>query len=211
MTIDFAFAPGGWAIAVITFGSIIVIRLLLAPYWIWNVEREARLAAETQLAGLNHARAMLCLQFADREPYRVEKVGWFYWKFAIYNDALVVADRVIVQLMSITPAPSDSQVVGLLDYPLALNWPPEFGSTHINSKGLEYFGICNAVMMHGQFEWCLNSIGRSQNSIPYLNISNGQEYEFVYRVEATNADTLWFTLVISASSLGVSIKEKEEC
>ena len=50
MTIDltsWASALSGWAVAAITFGSIIGLRLLLASYWIWKGEREARIAAES--------------------------------------------------------------------------------------------------------------------------------------------------------------------
>lgn len=40
MTIDLTFAPNGWEVATITFGSILGLRLLLAPYWIWREQRE---------------------------------------------------------------------------------------------------------------------------------------------------------------------------
>jgi hypothetical protein len=49
MTIALTSPPDGWTVAAVTFGLIIGIRLLLAPYWIWKTEREARLRTEIKL------------------------------------------------------------------------------------------------------------------------------------------------------------------
>ena len=49
MTIDFAFAPSGWAVAAITFGLILGMRVLLAPYWIWKEERIKIIELEAKL------------------------------------------------------------------------------------------------------------------------------------------------------------------
>ena len=39
----------GWQIAAGIFGAVILVRLLLAPYWIWQEEHVARLKAEQSL------------------------------------------------------------------------------------------------------------------------------------------------------------------
>jgi hypothetical protein len=52
MTANLTFALDGSAVATITFSSILGIRLLLAPYWIWKNERESRIKAEE--AANNH-------------------------------------------------------------------------------------------------------------------------------------------------------------
>jgi hypothetical protein len=43
MTVDLS----GWQVAAITFGLVVIARLILAPYWIWQEEHEARIKAET--------------------------------------------------------------------------------------------------------------------------------------------------------------------
>ena len=178
-----------------------------ASFRIWRAERLKVLALEAQIADTTNSRAALRLEIGGEEPYRIEKDGWINWKMAIRNDGPAVAERVSVQLVSITPAPNSSQIIGLLDYPLTLN-TPEFGDLHIKKKGLEYFGICNAVSIGSPMEWSLNGIGRGLNSTPRLNISWGHKYWFEYSVEAANADGLSFTLIVTASAIGVSVSEK---
>ena len=42
--------PEGWRIAATTFGGIVVLRLLLAPYWLWRAERDGKCALQQAMA-----------------------------------------------------------------------------------------------------------------------------------------------------------------
>jgi hypothetical protein len=57
----------GWEVAALVLGGIVAVRLLLAPYWIWLVDKAALLSLETEVSRLkeidySHGLALLKVQ-----------------------------------------------------------------------------------------------------------------------------------------------------
>jgi hypothetical protein len=175
---------------------------VLSSFFVWRKERQEVLALEQQLQEIVQSRALLELRLEGGEPYRRESQGWFYWQLSIFNRGQSVAEYVTVKLLSIAPTPSSAQVVGVLDYPMELRGPAQ-----INPNSEAHFEILRAAPASaGLGDWRLSGIGRSQRFHPQLDLVNGHTYEFSYRAEAANAESISFTLIVSATSLGITVK-----
>jgi hypothetical protein len=126
-------------------------------------EKERADFSEKRLDELQNARAKLVLRLNDGDPYRKEGQPWLYWQLAIFNKGRITADRVIVKLISITPTPYST---AMLDYPLELQGPAEFGiGTHIISNGEIYFEILRASREREPVDgWRLCQFGHNQRS-----------------------------------------------
>lgn len=109
-----------WQIPLAVFAAVFLVRLLLAPYWIYlELQRGTdriigELSAENR--ALRDARADLEFRFRHEPPYEPRDIA--YRRVGVHNSGPATAEDVEVRLLSITPSNT------LPDYllPLVVTW-----------------------------------------------------------------------------------------
>jgi hypothetical protein len=82
-----------WQVPFWIAGAVVVVRILLAPYWLArdDAERIARLNGE--MSRLSAKRTELRVKFDKKEPYHHQKDVYHYWRFAIRNEGAFRAGK----------------------------------------------------------------------------------------------------------------------
>jgi hypothetical protein len=180
----------------VLFGSIVIVRLVCAPFWVWKAERKARLAAEERANDtqrrLDEKRCRLLVKSIKCVPAFGDKQ---YIK-EIKNDGPVVAIGVQMSLTRIYPAPRGAPH-------LETDCPHKVFHSHrtfdhetignISVGQSEVFEPIN-ISSNGVGPIAIGNIDTKRNR--QITIEIGEEWNLQYQVFAENADSIDFTLVI---------------
>jgi len=202
----------GWQIAAGVLGSIVLARLVLAPYWIYSEQKEKLTVQKDAEDTPKGSPAKLIVRINDAEPYAFSQGPWVFRRFGIFNDGAKAAENINVQLRAIRPKPVIA--VGALDLPLSA-WTsggPDPLILKILPKDealCTVFDACpERVGVSPSIRWEASQLGRGHTFMPSIFLENEGRWEFDYVIQSSNADEILFTLVVRANANGIIVEKK---
>lgn len=199
-TIDLVNILKNPTIYAILFGSVISVRLICAPYWVWSEERAARTRAETQVAEMLARYAQLSVG----PPYSVQDLssGAVSWRIKVHNEG-ASATNVQMNLCNIPQRPKSQ--FWSHDFPYRII---QVGCT-LNSNECHIHRGCDAIFELTKVWPAAHNSGfiTTLDTNPgshQVKIEMGERLEMRYAVTAENTDGLEFILIMHAGSGGIA-------
>jgi hypothetical protein len=189
----------------ILFGSVVLLRLACAPYWVWSEELAARKRAESQITELTARYAQLFVS----DPYSIpnSSSGAISWVIKIHN-AGASAGNVHMSLCDIFPRPKSQFWDAAYPYPVVQKGRTlNSNECHIHQGGEAIFELTK-IELAAHNSGFLTTLDTRITGSNRVKIEPNERWEKMdYAVAAENAVMQTFILRMNANSQGVAFEK----